>query len=102
VVVGGSGKAMLLLQRLSPRLADLVMLGPGKAFAKQKTRKPDDGRDNLYEPMPGPGRVHGAFGGKAKSTSLYTEKLELHPGRQRALLVGAAAAGLMAARRAGR
>lgn len=102
VVVGGGGKALTALERLSPRLADRFMLGPGKAFQKQQTKQPDDGEDNLFAPMPGTGSATGSFGQKSKSKSVYTEKLELHPQRQRRLVVGVGAAGLAAVRRGGR
>ena len=102
VVVGGGGKMLAAGQRLSPRLLDWYMLGPGKAFEKQKASRPDDGVDNLFQPMPGTGSPTGDFGQKSKSTSLYTQRLELHPSRLRALAVGAAAAALVLARRVGR
>jgi len=102
VVVGGGGKALAFLERLSPRLADRFMLGPGKAFEKQQTSQPDDGEDNLFAPMAGPGSATGEFGSKSKSTSVFTEKLELHPRRQRRLLAGAGAATVALVRRSGR
>jgi short-subunit dehydrogenase len=99
VVVGGGGKILTLLERFAPRVADQLLLGPGKAWSKQKTEQPDDGRDNLFEASTGPGEVSGAFGSKAKSTSVYTEIFELHPERIRLALAGAALAIYRAVRR---
>ena len=87
VVVGGGGKILTLVERFAPRLADRLLLGPGKAWSKQLTQEPDDGVDNLFTPSTGPGEVTGEFGSKAKSSSVYTETLELHPERIRAILV---------------
>jgi short-subunit dehydrogenase len=102
VVVGGGGKMLTAMQRVSPALADAFMLGPGKAFAKQKTDEPDNGKDNLFAPMGGSGSVTGQFGEKSKSTSVYTEQLEMHPGRQRSLLAAVAVLVFLSARRSGR
>jgi short-subunit dehydrogenase len=102
VVVGGGGKMLTAMQRVSPALVDAFMLGPGKAFAKQKTDEPDNGQDNLFAPMAGSGSVTGQFGEKSKSTSVYTEQLEMHPARQRGLLAAAAALMFLAVRRSGR
>jgi short-subunit dehydrogenase len=97
VVAGGAGKGLVLGERLSPRMMDRVMLARGgMIFKRQKTQQPDDGADNLYGPLPGAGSTTGELGQKSKSTSPFTRMLELHPGRQRALL-GAAAAGVIAA-----
>jgi short-subunit dehydrogenase len=92
VVVGGGGQFLVWLQRLDPRLAEKLLLGPGKVVQKQKTKEPAEGEDNLFSASTGPGSTTGEFGQQAKSTSLYTQHLELHPGRKRAL----AAAGLLA------
>jgi short-subunit dehydrogenase len=94
VVVGGSGKSMVIGQRLSPLLLDRYMTSGRRMVKQQKTGQPDDGKDNLFEPMPGPGSAAGDFGQKSKTTSLYTRHLEMKPNRKRfALLVGALAAG---------
>jgi short-subunit dehydrogenase len=90
VVVGAGGKMLTLVERFAPRLADDLLLGVGKAWSKQRTEKPADGSDNLFAPSSGPGQVTGEFGAAAKSTSVYTETLELHPERIRYLLAGAA------------
>ena len=93
VVVGAAGRLLEVGQRLSPALVDWYSLGPGKMIESQYTEEPDDGRDNLFEPMPGTGRTAGAFGQRSKSTSVYTELFGSHPARGRI----AAAAVLLAA-----
>jgi hypothetical protein len=80
-------------QRLSSSLLDRYMLQGGRAFEQQKTQRPDDHRDNLFDASTGPGATTGQFGEGSMSSSLYTSLLELHPNRKRiaaaALLVGA-------------
>jgi short-subunit dehydrogenase len=99
VVVGGGGKFLTLVERFAPRLADRVLLGPGKTWSKQRTKQLDDGEDNLFTPSTGPGEVTGAFGSKAKSSSIYTEVFELHPERIRLALAVTALVGYRAVRR---
>ena len=95
IVVGGWGKLLIAGQWLSPSLLDRYMLQGGRAFEQQKTRRPDDHRDNLFDASTGPGSTTGEFGAHSKSTSLYTTHLELHPNRKRitagALMLGALA-----------
>ncbi len=100
VVIGAGGKALDVLERVAPRAADKILLGPGKVFAKQRTSQPDNGVDNLFTASTGPGRTSGEFGQRSKSTSVYTTVFEQHPARIRAVLAGAAVA-VMAAVRAG-
>ena len=53
IVVGGAGKSVLLLQRLSPALLDRLMTIGGLAFKMQQSTRPDDGVDNLFAPAAG-------------------------------------------------
>jgi short-subunit dehydrogenase len=96
IVVGGWGKLLVTGQWLSPSLLDRYMLQGGRAFESQKTKRPDDARDNLFEASTGPGATSGQFGQGSKSTSLYTTYVELHPNRKRiaglAFLLGLLAA----------
>ncbi|MGD9889842.1 MAG: SDR family oxidoreductase [Dehalococcoidia bacterium] len=103
ITVGGSGKLLTTVERLSPALADRYMLQGGRMFKKQRTNQPDDGQDNLFVPMPPESySTTGEFGVQSKANSLYTRSLELHPTRMR-LLAGAALLGVVALlRRAGR
>ena len=99
VVVGAGGKMLTLVERLAPRLADQLLLGPGKTWSKQRTSEADDGVDNLFTASSGTGSAHGDFGSKAKSSSLYTEVFELHPQRIRLALAAAGLLGYRALRR---
>jgi hypothetical protein len=99
VVVGGGGKVLTLVERVAPRMADKLLLGPGKAWSKQRTDEPDDGVDNLFQPSTGPGAVTGEFSATAKSSSIYTEVFELHPERIRYALAAVALLGYRALRR---
>lgn len=102
IVVGGGGKMMTVMERLSPSLLDWYMLRNGKMFKQQKTNQPDDGKDNLFGPIEDKGSTTGSFGQKSKSTSLYTRYLELHPNRKRALIGATALGTVTLLRRAGR
>ena len=95
IVVGGADKMLDVMERISPSLLDGLMLARGTMFKLQRTDRPDDGRDNLFEPVGGKGSTSGDFGRLSKSTSLYTRHLEQHPNRKRVLL-GLAAAGAVA------
>jgi NAD(P)-dependent dehydrogenase (short-subunit alcohol dehydrogenase family) len=99
VVVGGGGKMLTLIERFAPRTADSLLLGPGKAWSKQRTDEPDDGVDNLFDASTGAGAVTGEFSGTAKSSSIYTEVFELHPERIRYALAAVALLGYRALRR---
>jgi short-subunit dehydrogenase len=87
VVVGGSGKALVTGQRLSPGLLDRYMTWRRQMVTQQMTDEPDDGVDNFYAPVAGTGSVEGDFGERSKGASLYTRYLEMSPNRKRAALV---------------
>jgi hypothetical protein len=94
IVVGGWGKLLIVAQRLSSSMLDRYMTQGWRAESQQRTERPDDPRDNLFQPSTGPGATRGEFGAEAKPVSLYTRELELHPMRKRALAVTAMVAGL--------
>ena len=102
IVVGGWGKLLTLGQWLSPSLLDRFMLQGDRSFEQQKTDRPDDRRDNLFDPSTGPGSTTGEFGAGSKSTSLFTRYLELNPARKRASVAVLIAATVMLIRRVGR
>ncbi|MBA3549242.1 MAG: SDR family NAD(P)-dependent oxidoreductase [Nannocystis sp.] len=79
IVAGGAGKALLILQRLCPDVLDWYMTSGGRFFRKQRTLLPDDGQNNLFSPVQGPGEVRGIFGEDAARTSLYTRIFEYYP-----------------------
>ena len=99
LIVGGAGQAILLLQRLSPRLADAYLRRTG--FARQRTREPKaaDAPDNLFHPLPGEERIEGDFGDQAHTRSASTW-LARHPGVKRAVVGAIAGAVVLLAARA--
>jgi hypothetical protein len=88
-------------QRISPRLTDWYLSGPGDAIAGQRTDTPDDGVDNLFTPSTGRGSTTGDFGARSKTTSVYTRKLAPHPIVGRVAVAAGLAAGALVLRRAG-
>jgi short-subunit dehydrogenase len=95
IVVGGWGKLLVLGERLSASLLDRYMTQGEHMVRQQRTDRPDDRRDNLFEPSTGPGSTTGEFGEGASPTSVYTNIFELHPARKR-LAVGALVAASVA------
>jgi NAD(P)-dependent dehydrogenase (short-subunit alcohol dehydrogenase family) len=101
VYAGFAGRMLDIGQRISPRLVDWYLSGPGDAIAGQRTDVPDEGVDNLFTPSTGRGATTGDFGERSKSASVYTKTLAPHPTVGRiAVAAGVAAAGL-ALRRVG-
>lgn len=84
VYVGGASFMFWLLQRLSPALLDRMMIANKALFKLQTTEEPDDGKDNLYQHLPGTGRVHGDFQSITKP-SMYTPIFETGPAWKRFL-----------------
>jgi short-subunit dehydrogenase len=101
IVVGGWGKLLILAQQLSSSLLDRYMIQGRRMEEQQKTDRPDDPRDNLFQPSTGPGSTRGAFGDGAKETSIYTRELELHPMRKRAAALAVVVVGLALFRKVG-
>jgi short-subunit dehydrogenase len=102
IVVGGAGKLLTALQRISPAFVDRLMLLDGQAFKQQQTDRPDDDEDNFFQPMAGSSSTTGDFGENATATSPYTRYLELHPARLRVVLAVATLGGVALLRRWGR
>ena len=92
--VGGAGKSMEWLHRLSPSLADRLF--SRFAYRVQMTNQPksDHAPHNLYEHLEGYDQVKGSFSKEARSISLYTG-LEMHPGLRWGLLGMLAGAGFI-------
>ena len=80
IIAGGAGRAMDLIQRLSPQLMDTLLLQAGAGFKLQKTSEPksEDAPDNLFEPIAGFDRVEGDFSKQSRANS-YSTWLETHP-----------------------
>ena len=90
VYVGGSTVATILGNKIAPRIGDWYLAKTGvKGQQTDPASGPRDG--NLFEPTGGPG-AHGRFDAQAKNRS-YQLWADQH---RRALLAGAAAAGLAA------
>lgn len=99
LVAGGAGKLLLALQKLSPRLTDLLLAAGG--FDMQRTHEPksEHAPNNLFAPMPHYTRVGGDVGQLSFTHSAYNW-LETHPTVRRAALAGGLiAAGAVAMRR---
>jgi NAD(P)-dependent dehydrogenase (short-subunit alcohol dehydrogenase family) len=88
LVSGGAAQALILNQRLSPRILDAI-LATRAGFAPQKTNEPrsEDDPDNLYAPIRGHDTAKNGF--RALSRSLYNW-LQMHPVVRRGAAVGTA------------
>lgn len=102
IVVGGAGKMLTVLERLSPPLLDWLLLRGNVGFRAQRTEQADDGRDNLDAPMVGTDVVHGDFGKQTFRHSAYTRLFELHPLARRGALAASLFGSFTLLRRAGR
>jgi NAD(P)-dependent dehydrogenase (short-subunit alcohol dehydrogenase family) len=83
VIVGGGGRGLVLLERVSPALLDRVLGIRAIGRGTQTADRADDGRDNLDAPLDEPGAVHGKWGDEARGRSWYTTLVGLHPERAR-------------------
>lgn len=86
IFAGGSGKLFEIVQRISPALLDWYMVNRGRMFEQQISHEPDNGRDNLFEPLHETGSTRGEWKGRVKKSSFYTRAFELHPNVKRAAL----------------
>jgi short-subunit dehydrogenase len=78
VFIGGAGKMIEVVERISPKLLDLQQFKRG--FSGQKTSWPKaaDAPNNLYGPVADDGGVRGDFTSGAKKRSYYQE-MAAHP-----------------------
>jgi short-subunit dehydrogenase len=78
VYVGGMGKALSVLEHLSPRLVDAQQRRT--AFEGQRTREVRDANapNNLWSPLPSDGGERGTFGGRVHERALFPWASE-HP-----------------------
>ncbi len=88
LVSGGAAQAMIINQRLSPRMVDAI-LTTRAGFSPQMTAEPrsEDDPDNLYGPIRGHDTAKNGF--RAFSRSLYNW-LEVHPMVRRGAIAGTA------------
>jgi short-subunit dehydrogenase len=91
MTVGMAGATLVAAERVIPRLAD-AYLGQN-AFRQQLTDEPasPNAPNNLWQPMPGPGQVHGGW--RAMPFDAYTW-VRLHPAAAN-ILTGVALAGVV-------
>jgi short-subunit dehydrogenase len=94
IYAGDAGKALAIMERISPRLTDWWMLQGGRMFRKQKSTAPGNARDNLFQPMEGAGQSTGEWSDESFAASPYTRQVEMHPMRK-PFLLGAAAVGAL-------
>jgi hypothetical protein len=96
IFVGGSGKVMDVLQRISPALLDWQMLRVNDAVAEQQADgPPETTRENAFEPADDDGPIHGEYDDVARPPSLYTRTFEWYPALK-PLALGTAALGAFA------
>jgi NAD(P)-dependent dehydrogenase (short-subunit alcohol dehydrogenase family) len=86
LVSGGAAQALILNQRLSPRMLDAI-LATRAGFSPQKTEEPrsENDPDNLYAPIQGHDTTRNGF--RALSRSLYNW-LQIHPTAKRGVALG--------------
>lgn len=87
LVVGGGGKGLGLLQRLSPAKAERAMRIYGYQMQYSDQPKSDHAPNNLFHHLPGYDQVMGAFTAEAKPVSLYNI-VEQRPWLKYALIGG--------------
>lgn len=92
--VGSASWLMGVGEEISPAMLDRLMLAGGSMFRQQQADAPPPARDNLFEPVPGPGRVAGRWGELAPASSPWTRLVELNPTASK-LVAGAAIAGAL-------
>ncbi len=88
IVVGGAAKALILGQRLSPRLVDALMQTRGFEVHYTDEPKAENAPDNLQASL-GHEAVEGSFSDRQHPRSLYTW-LELRPAAKGIAVAGAA------------
>lgn len=98
ITAGGMAKALSLLTRISPALSDRFFTTGNAGFNKQQ-EGPDDGRDNLFEPIAETGKVEGEWAHESLATSRFTRLFEQHPMRKNALVLASAAGAVLLLRR---
>jgi hypothetical protein len=84
LVVGGAGQALLLLQWLSPALADAYLRLTGFTGQRTQVPRPAGAPDNLFRPLEGGERIAGDVRDRAHPTSL-SRWFQTHPGARRVL-----------------
>lgn len=78
IYVGGAGRSLERLHRLSPNLTDWLLSRFGYRLQMTNQPKTDQDPNNLYHHIPGYDQIQGSFSKESKSLSLYTG-MEMHP-----------------------
>ncbi|MGY1823184.1 SDR family oxidoreductase [Geodermatophilus sp. SYSU D00079] len=78
LVAGGSAKALIVGEKLAPRLVDALMTRFGFEAHDTGQPKPADAPDNLFAPLDRFDTARDGFDGQARERSLYTA-LQRHP-----------------------
>jgi hypothetical protein len=79
IPVGGAAAALVLGQRLSPALVDAVFAIRRLGAGSQRSDRPDNGVDNVDQPVAGAGQVHGNHPGRVLRHSLFTRLIGRRP-----------------------
>jgi len=96
IFVGGYGKLLDIMQRISPQLVDFQLLQVDDAEAKLQADGPqEEGADNMFSPADDLGPVHGGYDDRSLSGSFFTRTFEWYPALKPVAL-GAAALGAFA------
>ena len=82
LIGGGVAKALLLNQRLSPRMLDAFLVRFGFRTQRSDQPKSEHDGDNLFGPMPGMGQVEGSFSRGAWRHSAYNRLETAAPWRR--------------------
>ena len=90
LIIGGMGKMILTMERLSSSFMDWFMLQGDWSFKLQHSGKPDNRQDNMDDVMARTGS-EGDYG-PLTTPAFYTRLLELHPNRKRLLFLAAVGA----------
>jgi NAD(P)-dependent dehydrogenase (short-subunit alcohol dehydrogenase family) len=72
LVVGGSAKALITVEKFAPRLLDTLLRRVGYELHDTGERKPADAPDNLDAPLTSTDTVEGSVGGVTLRHSAYT------------------------------
>jgi len=100
IFVGGYGKLLDIMQRISPKLVDFQLLQIDDAEAKLQADGPqEEGMDNMFTPAHDRGPVHGGYDDRSLSGSIYTKTFEWYP-ILKPIALGSAALGAFAVIRA--
>ncbi|HEY9643613.1 MAG TPA: SDR family oxidoreductase [Coleofasciculaceae cyanobacterium] len=94
IIVGDTGRALDLLQKVSPHLADTLLQFIAVEGQRTKTLKSQDDPNNLYEPIVGYDTERGDYGDKTIPS--FLEWFDFHPAAKWGAIAGLGALTLLA------